>query len=136
MNQAFRKIAQDISQSLVTEMNGSQEVVTRPNSANIVELLLQRVAEEVKHQVGANGFPGNLNYQSIEARLDTIERKLQKIATRATGVHSNDPNKAPKGFPNLKYAKPKYQNVESLLNYVERDQETGGLKLVIMNFND
>ena len=39
-------------------------------------------------------------------------------------------------FPNLKYAMPKYNNVESLLNYVEKGEEQGGLKRVIMNFND
>jgi hypothetical protein len=39
-------------------------------------------------------------------------------------------------FPNLKYAKPKYKNVESVLKYIEDSQDTGGFKLVIMNFND
>ena len=36
----------------------------------------------------------------------------------------------------LKYAKSKYQNVESLLNYIETKEDEGGIKLVIMNFND
>ncbi len=39
-------------------------------------------------------------------------------------------------LPNLKYAKSKYRNVESVLKYIEGDQDRGGLKLVIMNFND
>ena len=40
-------------------------------------------------------------------------------------------------FPNLKYRKPKYKNVESILKYVEdEDGPSGGVKLVIMNFND
>ena len=40
-------------------------------------------------------------------------------------------------FPNLKYRKPKYKNVESVLKYVESEKDdTGGVKLVIMNFND
>ena len=39
-------------------------------------------------------------------------------------------------FPNLKYAKPKYKNVESVLKYIEDSDDTGGIKLVIMNFND
>ena len=40
-------------------------------------------------------------------------------------------------YPNLKYKKPKYQNVSELLKYVESDNGNGdGVKLVIMNFND
>lgn len=40
-------------------------------------------------------------------------------------------------FPNLKYRKPKYKNVESVLKYVESEKDDkGGVKLVIMNFND
>ena len=39
-------------------------------------------------------------------------------------------------FPNLKYAKPKYKDVQSVLRYIESDAQNGGLKLVIMNFND
>ena len=39
-------------------------------------------------------------------------------------------------FPNLKYAKPKYKNIESILKYVDQAEELGGVKLVIMNFND
>jgi len=40
-------------------------------------------------------------------------------------------------YPNLKYRKPKYQNVNEMLKYVESDTGKGdGVKLVIMNFND
>lgn len=39
-------------------------------------------------------------------------------------------------YPNLKYAKPKYQNVSEILKYVESKEDKGGVKLVIMNFND
>jgi hypothetical protein len=40
-------------------------------------------------------------------------------------------------YPNLKYKKPKYQNVNEMLKYVESDSGKGdGVKLVIMNFND
>ena len=40
-------------------------------------------------------------------------------------------------FPNLKYAKPKYSNVSELIKYVESDKpQEGGIKIIIMNFND
>lgn len=39
-------------------------------------------------------------------------------------------------FSNLKYSKTKYKNFHSLLRYIESPREAGGVKLVIMNFND
>lgn len=55
--------------------------------------------------------------------LKTIE-KLEKKGVRVI-------------YPNLKYRKPKYQNVSEVLKYVESDKEKAeGVKLVIMNFND
>ncbi len=55
--------------------------------------------------------------------IETIE-KLEKKGFRVI-------------YPNLKYRKPKYQNVSEVLKYVESDTGKGeGVKLVIMNFND
>lgn len=39
-------------------------------------------------------------------------------------------------YPNLKYRKPKYKDVESILKYNEDEDDKSGVKLVIMNFND
>lgn len=40
-------------------------------------------------------------------------------------------------FPNLKYAKSKYSNVSGFMKYIESDKpQEGGVKLIIMNFND
>ena len=39
-------------------------------------------------------------------------------------------------LPSLNYARPRYQNVESILKYIEQDNDKGGVKLVIMNFID
>jgi len=42
-----------------------------------------------------------------------------------------------KAYPNLKYRKPKYNSMDSVLKYIESDDgENGGIKLIIMNFND
>jgi len=55
--------------------------------------------------------------------LETI-KKLEKKGVRVI-------------YPNLKYRKPKYQNVSEVLKYVESNKEKpNGVKLVIMNFND
>jgi len=66
----------------------------------------------------------------IQARMRALETQIEALAKRITdgGKRTN--------LPNLKYAKPKYQNVESLLNYIESKDDEGGVKLVIMNFND
>lgn len=39
-------------------------------------------------------------------------------------------------YPNLKYRKPKYENVGDILKYVESEDDKSAVKLVIMNFND
>jgi len=40
-------------------------------------------------------------------------------------------------YPNLKYAEPKYENVSELMKFVESDHpQEGGVKIIIMNFND
>ena len=66
-------------------------------------------------------------------RLLEVEKKLERLSAEL----DFDPGKAGgTNLPNLKYAKSKYQDVESLLNYVGKGDDQGGLKLVIMNFND
>ena len=86
------------------------------------------------------------------ATLQALERKLETLLPVAQETPADD-QKQPSvlqdddedddeasgegsRFPNLKYAKAKYRNVESILKYVERDEDRGGVKLVIMNFND
>jgi len=60
--------------------------------------------------------------------LDDVDLKtIQKLEKKGVRII----------YPNLKYRKPKYQNVSEVLKYVESDKEKGeGIKLVIMNFND
>ena len=63
---------------------------------------------------------------------------MARLPTNPTppAEHREQDDGAETSFPNLKYAKSKYKDMESVLKYVEQDQEKGGLKLVIMNFND
>lgn len=39
-------------------------------------------------------------------------------------------------YPNLKYAKAKYENVNEVMKYIESEGGADGIKIVIMNFND
>ena len=57
-----------------------------------------------------------------DADLATIE-KLEKKGVRII-------------YPNLKYAKAKYENVQEVMKYIESDGSGDGIKIVIMNFND
>lgn len=77
--------------------------------------------------------------------LNEMKRRISSKKEQSTLIHSRGEDR--KGimriaredahYPNLKYRKPKYEHVESILKYVETPEEKGqGVKLVIMNFND
>ena len=76
------------------------------------------------HRYGSSGSAGTVAGSG---------KKLEKLSSELDSVSAKESSGS---FPNLKYAKSKYHNVESLLNYVEKGEAQGGLKLVIMNFND
>ena len=69
----------------------------------------------------------------IQARIGALETRMEALAKSITRSSRGGGGT---NLSNLKYAKPKYQNVESLLNYIESKDDEGGVKLVIMNFND
>ena len=85
----------------------------------------------------ANSDKG-LSDENVEAKLEKADRKLAKLGI--TGQDEDEDEDEVTGtrssFPNLKYAKPKYKNIGSILKYIERDDDKGGVKLDIMNFND
>ena len=74
--------------------------------------------------------------------LAKAEAKLSQLAKHGHPDDDDDDDDEDEGkgtkakYPNLKYRKPKYKNVEALLKYVESADDKGGVKLVIMNFND
>ena len=72
----------------------------------------------------------------VEAALQKAEEKLERSAVRAPDDDEGKARVAGTSLPNLKYAKPKYNNVESILKYVEAEDDSRGVKLIIMNFND
>lgn len=99
--------------------------------------------------------------KALKIGLDKAEKKLSKVFSETDDEqqpHDTDIEKVElddfdgvdietiealekKGYkviyPNLKYRKPKYQNVNEMLKYVEGDSGKGdGVRLVIMNFND
>ncbi len=133
MSKVLQGVVQEITHSLALEM-GSRQCVVRPDSVSIVDLLLQQLVKEVVRQLKETNSGNSLPDEDVEAKLQKVERKLEK-----QGITSQDDDEAAgtrSSFPNLKYAKPKYKNIESILKYIETDEDKGGVKLVIMNFND
>ena len=133
MKRSFKGIAREISQGLVSEMAARRVVADSP-ALSVAQVLLQQLADEVVRQVEEDSREIALP-EGLETRLQRLETRLERLA----GADDQDDDEVEgrgSSFPNLKYAKPKYKDVESLLNYVESDGDKVGLKLVIMNFND
>ena len=79
----------------------------------------------------------NLDWLDEEIDILGIEEKDEEKDEEGEAEEDEDEaDAAGPSLPNLKYAKPKYKDVESILRYVESDDGPSGVKLVIMNFND
>ena len=130
-----RLIAGDIAHDFVKEVERTSPPA-KPGSATIVDLLLRELADKVATLLGDLTPIGTVRSTRVEAALQKAESKLEKAAARASGADEGEARVAESSLPNLKYAKPKYNNVESILKYVEAEDDKRGVKLIIMNFND
>ncbi len=135
MNKALQGVVQEITHRLVLEMESHQSV-ERSTSVSIIDLLLQQLVKEVVRQLKEANVSQGLSDEDVEAKLQKVERKLEKRGITGQDDDEDEVSATGSSFPNLKYAKPKYKNIESILKYVEGDEDKGGVKLVIMNFND
>ena len=115
LKKTLRAAAHDITNSLVGELG--DRIVTDSRQTVDVEALLQRLAEEVADQLVARGMTRQSLPESSSDEDDDEARPGDRL-------------------PNLKYAGPKYKDVESVLKYIEQEDDKGGVKLVIINFND
>ena len=80
-----------------------------------------------------------VSYRALEARLERVQGALAKLLARCVDDLGRETGAGPSpesSYPNLKYAGHKYSDLDSVLKYVEKDEDAGGVKLVIMNFND
>lgn len=137
-----RGMAREIGQNLVRDME-PHRTIRRSKSGGIAELLLDQLAGEVLSQLSADSDEGEIAVD-MEARITHLESLVQQIVGGTASEADDDDNDddedevdgAGSSLPNLKYAKPKYKDVESVLKYIESDDDKGSIKLVIMNFND
>ena len=145
---ALQTAADDIASAMVREMTNPQGE-GKADSVSMLDLLLDPLAEKVAAlMTGANPPKGSAR-ESRGAKSRRAETSLARSLASHDSDDDDDDDDDDDGdddnevrghkrgsFPNLKYAKPKYKNVESILKYIERDEDRGGVKLVIMNFND
>ena len=131
MRRALKSIAQEISHSLVHEAEAGH-LGEESTSSVMVDALTERLVAEVARELGTRPKTPSAD-DRLAARLTRLEARLNKL----TGAdHDDDDARGRSSLPNLKYAEPKYKDVQSVLKYIESDEDKGGLKLVIMNFND
>lgn len=133
-----REIARCIAGEVVTEVKGMEPLAA---SRSLLERLLVSGITQALVQA-----PSPLNHpimhsqnRDIRSALAKAEEKLNRALNLSVDNDDDDDDLShPRAnLPNLKYAKPKYKNMESVLKYIESDDgRSGGVKLVIMNFND
>lgn len=110
-------------------INPGDEIITRNGAGNHKKVALEKVNQKLgltkENLVPAD--PQNINSVSLDDLDDIDLATIEKLESKGVRVI----------FPNLKYRQPKYQKMDSVLKYVEtEDDDKYGVKLVIMNFND
>ena len=133
-HKTLQLVTQDIANALVMEMRDHQ-AIPMSGSISIVDILLQKLAKNIVELLTEANSSEETSDEDLRPQLRKAQRRLKKLA-RAGQDDDDELTGTGSSFPNLKYAKPKYKNVDTLLKYVEQDADTGGIKLVIMNFND
>jgi hypothetical protein len=132
LKKALRSISEEIAHNLIQDLRDDEsEEAPDPDQAS--EDMPGQEAQPLVQKPNAVPMKNGEAGAALEERFAKLERRFERFEQRLLAALQDD-GKA--NFPNLKYRKPKYQNVESLLNYVESKDDDGGFKLVIMNFND
>jgi len=139
-NAVATNIASDLASRLKIEKNDDSKFLKLFSKLIVKEMVRQLLKEADKNPEGVKAvFANSPGSVKTTKGLMKAEGKLTKIMEKGFTNSLSDEEEV-KGtqtqYPNLKYMKPKYDNVESILKYVESKDDQGGVKLVIMNFND
>ena len=135
--QVLKTLAEEIANRLALEI-AEPLPPTSSGSAALSELLLDQVADRVVALLDERARAG-VESEEIESRLMKAERQLEKMSASPEDDDDDDDDRVDgevAALPNLKYAKPKYRNLDTMMEYIEGPEGQGGVKLVIMNFND
>ena len=137
-------VAEDITKKLARRWALPRRSKTRDSDV-LMDLVLQGLTRKAVELLSEGGISEGSLDDDLEVRFQRIEKKLDRLMTALTTTgavriedddHDEDEDTGTSKFPNLKYAKPKYNHVGTLLKYIEKEDDTAGVKLVIMNFND
>ena len=136
LREMIQDLAEDIASSLLQELK-TQAPKEKPGAAGAAKELAEDVGKEVaedmvEHLLSVSESSSNSGGE-VSQRMAALEGKVKDLVETLEGRSQGGQET---NLPNLKYAKSKYKNVESLLNYIENKEADGGIKLVIMNFND
>jgi len=123
-------LIQLVIRSLKKPQTGKVKLIVNSNEPGKIDEKLEKADDKIAEVLG-KAKTDQSDEQVEQVKLDDLDdldlatiKKLEEKGVRII-------------YPNLKYRKPKYKNVESILNYVESEGGSGEIiKLVIMNFND
>ena len=146
-------MAQEISHSMVREMR-TEPAPHNPATAPIFDLLLHYLTCDVARQLVETNSSSSPFDDSLYARLQRIETKLEQLSLdsnagakeeqeeereeREQQIEEDENEDAETGTStgDLPNQQSKYAKIDSMLKYIENDEDAKGIKLVIMNFND
>ena len=140
-----KELGQKISREWTHELKRNGKI---PAEKSLFKLLMEALAGEVVAKLRESNDESVValkdslivaNRGPARKGLDKAERKLAKLAKRGhpDDAEEDEEDQKDTRYPNLKYRQPKYKNVESILKFVEsKNDKGGGVRLVIMNFND
>ena len=132
MKTTLQVLAEDIATGLTRELRSHQEP-PEPAVPRAVEQFVSMVAQEVRTQMAGGDSEVQPDRQEMLERLQRAESELQKIGLR---LRDDLQGETVSARTPLAGGESKYQNIEALLKYIESPEGEGGVKLVIMNFND
>ena len=132
MKKGLRVLADDIAIGLAQELRGQRER-TKPSRPSIADSLVERVANEVLERLNGGQTSTYFGDDSSLERLEGVEEKLERLTA---GFRGPILERLAGDESALDGEGVKYQNVESLIKYMESSENGGGIRLVIMNFND
>lgn len=99
----------------------------RYSKEKLVEKIINQDTKEMKATSSTVDAESDIDHTELDDFDDLTLDTLKKLEQKGYKII----------YPNLKYRKPKYKDTGDILKYIESDGPgTGGVKLVIMNFND
>jgi len=137
----LQNIKEEVAAEFIKELKsekGKESLWNQLTRGVLAQAFLDSLAK--KEPFGVDRLIINSKNKDVEEALNKAEEKIGRALNASVDSDGDNNEDETKGtsseFPNLKYAKPKYKNVESILKYMESKEDKGSVRIVIMNFND